>query len=72
MLENNVTELIKMVTTVEHNSNVTYIIYEVTGHHWESKNSSFLQSVFQHKMNDTFLQKILLFSLVCRGLLMVL
>lgn len=62
--ENNVTELIRMVTTEEHNNHMTYIIYEVKGHHWESKNSSFLQSVFQHKMNDIFEENPSIFSCV--------
>ena len=63
-VENDVTELIRMVTTVEHNNRVTYIIYEMKGHQWESKSSSVLQRVFQHKINYIFEENPSIFSCV--------
>lgn len=62
--KNNVTELIRIVTTVEHNNKMTYIIYEVKGHRWDTKIPSYLESVFQQKMNYIFTKNPSVFSCV--------
>lgn len=61
---NGVTELIRIMTTEEHNSHVTYIIYEVKGQQWDSKSSSFLELALQQKINYIFEEKPTLFSCV--------
>ena len=63
-VQDNLTEWIRMVTTVEHNNNVTYIIYEVKGQKWEDKQAILLEKIFQQKLNHIFIENPSVFTCV--------
>ncbi|WP_180954416.1 YwmB family TATA-box binding protein [Bacillus sp. V5-8f] len=62
--DSELTESIRLMASLESNEPVSYLIYEVKGHSWDSRYSAFFENVFQTRKKDIFRGNPSIFSCV--------